>query len=159
MPFDAIAQYDGDLHKISWQVCAELGRVTPKPQEQQSPAEGIAPYIFERQEIVVVPDVRLESRFPLTTARLKEIGLQSVCGLPLSTAHRKLGVLLVASKQLGAYTEEEVRFLQLVAGQIALAMDDALNFEESQRAQERLQLLLDLDEPRRVQSGSADSAA
>ena len=31
-----------------------------------------------------------------------------------------------------------------MAGQIALAMDDAFNFQASQRAQERLELLLDL---------------
>src|SRR5213076_39459 len=37
-----------------------------------------------------------------------------------------------------------VRFCTLVADQIALAMDDAINFRASQRAQERLELLLDL---------------
>ena len=37
-----------------------------------------------------------------------------------------------------------MRFLTLVVNQIALAMDDALNFNSSQRAHDRLQLLLDL---------------
>src|SRR5262249_25511295 len=64
--------------------------------------------------------------------------------LPLSTTHRRLGSLVLASRIPDAYSDDEVRFLSLVADQIALAMDDALNFRESQRAEERLRLLLDL---------------
>ena len=64
--------------------------------------------------------------------------------MPLTTAHRRLGSLIIASVEPGAYAPEEVRFITLVADQIALATDDAINFANSQRAQERLQLLLDL---------------
>jgi len=49
-----------------------------------------------------------------------------------------------ASVHRNAYTPEEIRFCSLVASQIALAMGDAINFQASQRAQERLELLLDL---------------
>ena len=75
---------------------------------------------------------------------MREAGLRSLCAVPLTTAHRRLGSLIIASVQPGAYTPEEVRFFSLVADQIALATDDAINFANSQRAQERLQLLLDL---------------
>src|SRR5579885_339634 len=51
---------------------------------------------------------------------------------------------MVASSCPFMYTDEEVRFLSLVVDQIALALDDALNFQASKRAQERLELLLDL---------------
>jgi formate hydrogenlyase transcriptional activator len=76
--------------------------------------------------------------------RLTSLGLRSMCALPLSTAHRRLGCLVIASRLPDAYTDEDVRFLSLAAAQIALAMDDARNFRESQRAEERLRLLLDL---------------
>ena len=52
--------------------------------------------------------------------------------------------MVIASVHRDAYAQEEVRFCSLVADQIALAMDDAFNFQASQRAQERLELLLDL---------------
>jgi formate hydrogenlyase transcriptional activator len=55
----------------------------------------------------------------------------------LSTAHSRFGSLVFATQIADAYSPEEVRFLSLVAGQIALAMDDALNLQ-------RLKLLLDL---------------
>ncbi len=43
-----------------------------------------------------------------------------------------------------AYPEEEVRFLRLLAGQVGLAVDAAVNFYLSQRAQDRLRLILNL---------------
>ena len=75
---------------------------------------------------------------------MRRAGLQSVCAFPLTTAHRRLGSLVIASVRRDAYSPEEVRFCGLVANQIALAMDDAINFRASQQAQERLELLLDL---------------
>ncbi len=75
-------------------------------------------------------------------------------GVRASSGNRCIGVLdassLSASKS-NAYSDEEVSFLSLVANQVAVAMDDALNFEASRLAQaqlerkkERLKLLLDL---------------
>ena len=78
-----------------------------------------------------------ETRFRTSIEALNKLGLRSLCALPLSTAHSRLGSLVFASQIADAYPPEEVRFLSLVAGQIALAMDDAL-------AQDRLNLLLDL---------------
>ena len=43
-----------------------------------------------------------------------------------------------------AYDNEEVRFLSLVADQIGLAVDAAVNFFVSQRVQGQLKLILDL---------------
>src|SRR5258708_39896484 len=72
-------------------------------------------------------------------AFLKEKGFQSICALPLTTVHRRIGSLAVASQRSDAYCAEEVRFLSLVADQAALAIDDALNFQDSRIAQTALQ--------------------
>jgi PAS domain S-box-containing protein len=69
---------------------------------------------------------------------LKNRGVRSVCALPLTTVHRRLGGLAVGSMEADAYSREEVSFLSLVANQVALAVDDALNFDESQHAKEAL---------------------
>lgn len=65
--------------------------------------------------------------------------------------HRRLGCLVCGSKLPDAFSEEEISFLSLVAEQIALAVDDALNFKASQmaraelqRERDRLKLVLDL---------------
>jgi formate hydrogenlyase transcriptional activator len=53
-------------------------------------------------------------------------------------------VLSIGRSRPGAYPEDEVRFLSLVADQIALAIDAAVNFYLSRQAQDRLKLILDL---------------
>jgi formate hydrogenlyase transcriptional activator len=52
--------------------------------------------------------------------------------------------LFLGSEESEAYSEDDISFLSLVADQIALATDDALNFDASRKAQEQLKLLLDL---------------
>src|SRR5277367_2861424 len=146
IPFDGIAQFDESSQMTNFHICDSLQRFVPRSPDVPV-EETIAWWVSVNQQAAVIADVRRETPFPYSVEQLKENGLQSACGLPLSTAHRRLGSLVLASKRLNAYSEEEVRFLSLVAGQIALAIDDAINFqasllaqETSRRAQERLEL-------------------
>jgi formate hydrogenlyase transcriptional activator len=144
VPFDAIAQYDDRPSKVNWHICAGKPGLSASPIGDLATEETLAWWVHQHQEIVVIPDVHVETRFPKTIERLRELGMRSLCALPLSTTHRRLGSLIVASKLVDAYAADEVSFLSLVAGQVALAIDDARNFHESQRVGERLRLLLDL---------------
>jgi formate hydrogenlyase transcriptional activator len=108
-------------------------------------------WVYEHQQPVVTSTDKMEPRFRRTWEVFKSLDIRSICSLPLSTAHQKLGVMTFGSKEVVAYSPEEVRFLSLVAEQIALALDDALNFtalqkasEELQSKNDRLQLLLDV---------------
>ncbi len=139
--FDAIAQFESAT-KIRWHfgpVCRE-----PQPSPHEKDGETLPAYVYRTQETIVLDSWDDDVRFPVKLNVMREAGLRSLCAVPLTTAHRRLGSLIIASVQPGAYTPEEVRFFNLVANQIALATDDAINFANSQRAQERLQLLLDL---------------
>ncbi|PYR38444.1 MAG: Fis family transcriptional regulator, partial [Acidobacteria bacterium] len=148
VPFDAIAQYDDRPSKVNWHICpsAQLAvdATSAHPLADLVTEETLAWWVHQHQENVVVADLLEETRFPKTVDRLRELGMRSLCALPLSTSHRHLGSLIVASRLVDAYSAEEVSFLSLVAGQVALAIDDARNFHESQRRGERLRLLLDL---------------
>ena len=152
--FDGIVvvQHDETSNEILWnacEVCSEQGPISPPA----IPAdETITKWVFLRQEALLIPRLDQETRFPRMVAFLQEKGFQSVCALPLTTVHRRIGSIAVASKRPDAYSEEEVRFLSLVADQVALAIDDALNFEASQNAQaalqrknDRLKLLLEVN--------------
>lgn len=143
VPFDGIAQFDETANKINWHFCEPCDQPSISPSDVPK-EESIAWWVYEQQSPLVIKDVREETRFPLSVQCLVETGLRSVCALPLSTAHRRLGSLAIASRKRNAYSHEEVRFLSLVASQIALAMDDMINFQASERAHERLELLLDL---------------
>jgi formate hydrogenlyase transcriptional activator len=143
LQFDAIAQFDERSDKVHWHMCP--GCRKPASLGSESVHEETLPaWVYRHQETVAIPSLSGETRFPASVDMLRQAGLQSVCAFPLTTAHRRLGSLVIASVHRDAYSEDEVRFCSLVANQIALAMDDAINFRASQRAQERLELLLDL---------------
>jgi formate hydrogenlyase transcriptional activator len=143
VPFDAIAQFDEAANKIH----LHLGPACQKCENSSSEVESgetLPRYVYRTQEVVVLDALEGETRYPAFTRKMRENGLQSLCAFPLTTAHRRLGSLFVGSTQRNSYSPEEVRFCTLVADQIALATDDAINFQASQKAQERLELLLDL---------------
>ena len=143
LPFDGMAQYDEASNKVAWHMCAGCRKADYIP-DQVDQDDTIAAWVYEHQETVVLGNLTEETRFQSSVRMMHDAGLQSVCAVPLTTAHRRLGSLVIASVRREAYSPEEVRFCGLVAAQIALAMDDAINFRASQQAQERLELLLDL---------------
>jgi formate hydrogenlyase transcriptional activator len=113
--------------------------------------ESLTSWVYEHQEPFVTSPYQIDPQHERVHAILKRFDISSMCILPLTTAHRKLGAITFGSKQLDAYSSEEVRFLSLVAEQIALAFDNSLNFtalqktsEELRNKNERLQLLLDV---------------
>jgi formate hydrogenlyase transcriptional activator len=55
-------------------------------------------------------------------------GMQTLCILPLCRGNRTLGVLSLARLQNNAFTIPEVDFLSQIAGQIAIALDNALAY-------------------------------
>jgi formate hydrogenlyase transcriptional activator len=143
LQFDAIAQYDERSNKVDW----HLGAGCHKPDSPVSEIdneETLAAWVYRTQEGIALAALETEIRFPATIEKMRQAGLRSALAFPLTTAHRRLGSLVIASVHRDAWLPEDVRFCSLVVNQIALAMDDAINFQASRRAQERLELLLDL---------------
>src|SRR5437879_3442018 len=101
-------------------------------------------WVHDSQQPLVTANWNEETRFAKHSESLNELGIVSTCILPLARGQRRLGVLSIGRSRPDAYPEDEVRFLSLVADQIALAIDAAVNFYLSQQAQDRLKLILDL---------------
>ena len=57
-------------------------------------------------------------------------GIQSACWLPLQRGGKRIGVLNVASKHESAFGEEEMTLLGQIATQIAIAVENALAFQQ-----------------------------
>jgi formate hydrogenlyase transcriptional activator len=84
-------------------------------------------------------------------------GFQSMCSLPLLSRDRVIGCLNLASHQEQAFSEQDVEFLSQVAGQIALAVDNALAYQEIHTLKDRLtEEKLYLEEEIRVEHGFDD---
>src|SRR5258707_11655784 len=110
-------------------------------------------HVFRTQEPLHIADWNTDDTFPRAKRLLENAGVRlgSVIRVPLTTAHRRLGTLGIASRERNAYCLQDVCFLQLRSRVVALAIDDALNRRRSQAARlelerhnTRLSLLLDL---------------
>lgn len=106
-------------------------------------SDGPLRFVHERQETLVVNDWATEVEFPDHARKMADLGIISGCILPLKRGERRTGVLSFGSSKARVYAED-VPFLSLVADQMALAIDAAVNFYVSQRAEDRLELILDL---------------
>jgi formate hydrogenlyase transcriptional activator len=115
-------------------------------------AESPGGLVWKTQQPLTVNDLAQETRFPTLTAKLRENGVQSFCVVPLTTAHRRLGAMGFGSTQPRTYRPQEIAFMQEVAKQVAVAVDNALNAETARASQQQLarerdrqQLLLEIN--------------
>jgi formate hydrogenlyase transcriptional activator len=92
IPFDGMAQFDESSRKVNWHLCESRQQLNPHSSDIQV-EETLAWWVSENQQVAVISDVWRETRFSSTVEPLKNFGIQSACGLPLSTAHRRLGSL------------------------------------------------------------------
>ncbi len=82
---------------------------------------------------------------------MKPAGIQALASVPLAIRRgtgpeRKcVGALLLASRRYGALTEADVRSLQGMGEQLALAIDHSIQFEHAAQRLARLQVLREID--------------
>jgi formate hydrogenlyase transcriptional activator len=94
--------------------------------------------VWKTQQPLTVNDVTQERRFTRLMAMLRENGVQSFCVVPLTTAQRRLGAMGFGSLQQRAYQEAEINFMQQVAKQIAVAVENALGYKQIAELKEKL---------------------
>jgi formate hydrogenlyase transcriptional activator len=109
-------------------------------------------WVLETQNAFVVSDVETEASFPSLMEALRKEGVRSFCVVPLTTAQRRLGTLGFGKLEAHHYDSSEVDFMQQVARQVAVAVDNALNFETARdyqqqlaRERDRLRVLLEVN--------------
>lgn len=111
----------------------------PAQDMRELPAEETpTALVLETRQPLYVPDVESETRFPAVVGRLLAGGVRSYCVLPLVTERRQLGSLVFGSVETNAYCSDEIAFMTQVARQVAVAVENALNYEAAARFQEEL---------------------
>lgn len=108
--------------------------------------------VWRTQQPLSVNDVTQEHRFPKLMPLLRENGVQSFCVVPLTTARHRLGAMGFGSLQRRTYQESDIIFMQQVASQVAVAVDNALHAASAHSAQlqlkherDRASLLLEIN--------------
>lgn len=122
---------------------------TCQPTEWQAPAEvpmegSVAGWVWTHQEAVVIRDLAQDDRFPYSKGLLKR-PVKSICSVPLTTAHQKLGVMNFWTEKTGAYDQIDIEFVKLVAAQIAVAVEAQCYQHKLARERDRSTLLLEIN--------------
>jgi formate hydrogenlyase transcriptional activator len=133
--------YDEKTHEMVTTSYGEPG--VPLQAPKFAPEETFSWWVYQHQQPLIIPSLDAETRFPAVAEMLKNRGVCSVCVLPLTTVHRRLGGLAMGSLETDAYSREEVSFLSLVANQVALAVDDALTNDGLRASEESFRLIVD----------------
>jgi formate hydrogenlyase transcriptional activator len=94
--------------------------------------------VWKTQQPLTVPDIARERRFSNLNAMLRENGVQSFCVVPLTTANQRLGALGFGSLERRTYEVSEIEFMHQIAKQVAIAVENALNYERAQSTQAQL---------------------
>jgi formate hydrogenlyase transcriptional activator len=97
-------------------------------QDTVTPADGSLTGQVLRSGKVWVGDVNDLQRLGFNYEVASAEGMESICMLPLSRRNRALGVLCLARLRKNAFTLPEIEFLSQIAGQVAIAIDNAFAY-------------------------------
>jgi formate hydrogenlyase transcriptional activator len=129
------------------------GFVPPLEEGESIPFEGTpGGRAMDSLTTIIVTREELETSTSPFVRRMAGAGVRSGCIAPFVSHGRALGTLGVVSLQENAFTQGDADLMTQIAGQIAIAVENALNFEQARAAEQqaanerrRLELLLEIN--------------
>jgi formate hydrogenlyase transcriptional activator len=118
---------EGELHSDYFQTGLEFGR-----------DETCGSWVFEHLRPLVRRDLEKEQQYP-NERRLAAEGIRSMCVVPLALQGECIGLLSLVNQQKDRYSDEDAMFLQEVANQVALAIQNMQSFQEIDNLKARLE--------------------
>ncbi len=102
--------------------------------------EGAAGWIVLHKKTLYIPYVSQDDRWKVTeSSRIDQI--VSYLGVPLIADGEVIGALDIVTRYFRKYTEEEIEFLQTLAGQAAIAIKNARLYRDLQKKVSHLEVL------------------
>ena len=101
-------------------------------------SQSMSARVFDQQRPVLRRDLEKEQQYP-NDRRLVAEGIMADCLVPLVVGGKSIGTLNVGSRTKGQYSEADMEFLQEVANQVALAVENMQSYEEIAALKARLE--------------------
>ena len=95
-------------------------------------------WVWQHQQPLVCTNLEHETRFPKVMPMIRRAGIRSLCIVPLTSARERLGAMGVGSLEDHHYGQAEIDFLQQVAKQVAVAVENTLNFTRAHQAEQEM---------------------
>ncbi len=98
----------------------------------EMPLEGTpSEIVWRSQETLYIPNLSQETRLrPSLLEEFEKYELRSGLWVPLTTIRQRLGSMIFASREIDPYTPQDREFMEYVARHVAIAVENALAFEE-----------------------------
>lgn len=130
--YASLALYDQTTDQVMLHALDFPGNPGDFKEGMTAPAAGsmMGTAVREQRPVVVGDQVSLAVYDHPISHRMIAMGFQSVCSLPLMSRGRAMGCLNVVSRREQAFGDADVAYLNQIAGQIALAVDNALAYQE-----------------------------
>ena len=109
-----------------------------RPGLEDSRNETCASWVFDHQLPLLRRDLEKEGQYA-NERRLVAEGVQSMCALPLVFHGKCIGTLSLVSRERNRYSDEDAVFLQEVANQVVLAIQNMRSFQEIDNLKARLE--------------------
>ncbi|MFH1113601.1 MAG: GAF domain-containing protein [Pseudomonadota bacterium] len=128
----AVVIYDEERDDFYWKTARDPeGRLSAAADNIRIPKDqGVAGWVFRTGKPALIHDAAGDPRVYRhveTTSGFKSYNM--IC-VPLQTMEKRLGALYALNKSLGAFTEEDVEVLMALSGNVALALENAAQYEK-----------------------------
>jgi formate hydrogenlyase transcriptional activator len=111
-----------------------------------------AALLMDEQKPIILNDIEKETRYADIVIRARQHGVRSLCLFPLTSPRRRLGLLAFGTTRQKDYDGEDLKLMSTVTAHVAVAVENALNFESARsyqqllaRERDRLRLLLEVN--------------
>jgi formate hydrogenlyase transcriptional activator len=149
--FLSLILHEPERGVMQLRICEGINPIPAVPSIELPVEESPSGIALQTQRPYAVASVRNETRFPRLSELLLQQGVESLCVVPLSTAQRRLGAIGFGNRQACEYSTGEINLMERIARQVAVAVDNALNYQRAQsyqqqlvRERDRLRALLEL---------------
>ena len=148
----SVLLYDSARNVMRVHILDSDGPDSVRPGMEFSMDESPSAWVWNNQQPLVLEDLDCEARFTRPIKLLQEYGVRSFCSIPLSTPRRRLGAFNLGHTAPGVYALDHLEIQTLAASQVAVAVENALNYQDAStlqrevaRERDRLKLLLDVN--------------
>lgn len=148
----SVLLYDSARNVMRVHILNSDGADTVRPGMEFSIDESPAGWVWKNQEPLVVNDLDRETRFSRPVRLVREYGVRSFCSMPLTTPRRRLGAFSLGNAAPNAYSLDQLEIQKLAASLVAVAVENALNYQDAVQLQQevaherdRMKLLLDVN--------------
>jgi formate hydrogenlyase transcriptional activator len=140
IPHDAatLGLYDQATGILRVQFLAADASGTPRGEVRLAVENSPAGEAFRTRTPLVLDRISGSRFSPEGVRHLTNLGMQSACWVPLVHRGEVIGVLAVASRMEASFSQHDAEMLAEVAGQVAMAVNNALAFRQIAELRDRL---------------------